>query len=151
MDPPAQPSLQNSRRKTCLKWVNVCVLVLKLANAGSQKTRESLCVKTKVGLKQKRSTTMDSSDSPEPAWSDSPLRSCRLRRRSPRHRNAWGGWSTQLEYCSRILEEMLSKKHASCARPFYNLMNDEALQLRNHHNVIRNAMDLSTIKVDAAP
>lgn len=47
---------------------------------------------------------------------------------------------------------MLSEKHASCARPFYNLMDDEAVQLRNHHdNVIANLMDLSTIKVEAAP
>lgn len=113
--------------------------------------QEFLCVKTKVGLKRKRSTTMYSSDSSELEWSVGPLRSRPLRRQSPRHRTAWGGRSAQLEYCSRILDEMLSKKHASCARPFYSLMDDEVLQRHNHHNVIRNLIDLSTIKVGAAP
>lgn len=60
-------------------------------------------------------------------------------------RNAPGRRSVQLEYCSRVLEEMLSKKHTSSAGPFYNLT--EALWPRDPHNDIRDFMDLSMIKV----
>lgn len=83
--------------------------------------------------------------------SDGRLRYYHFRRRCTRSRNARGGQSAQLKYCSRILEEMLSKKHASCARPFYNLMDDDAQQLCNHDNNTRNVMDLSTIKVECSP
>lgn len=65
--------------------------------------------------------------------------------------NPQGERSAQLEYCSRILEELLSKKHASSARPFYNHADAEAPQPHEQHDVIRNPMDLSTIKVGSAP
>lgn len=104
--------------------------------------------KTKVGLKRKRSPTRASSDSSGPAWSlrgVGPSRNRRFGRRSPQ-RESTQGRSAQLEYCSSVLEEMLSKKHASSARPFYSLTDAEALRLRDHHDGIRNFMDLSTIK-----
>lgn len=136
-DQPQPRRLQRRRRcrtvdaELARSELTFSALVFKPTNAGSQRTHGFLCVKTR----RKRSTAVDSSDSPEPVRSlrsVGPLRYCRLRRRSTRRGTARGG---QLEYCSRILEEMLSKEHAPCARPFYNLMD---------------LMDLSTIKVEHA-
>lgn len=115
----------------------------------------SVCVRVKapVGLKRKRSPTRDSSDSSGPAGSlrgVGPSRNRRFGRQSPQRENTRGRRSAQLEYCGSILEEMLSKKHASSARPFYSLTDAEALRLRDHHDGIRNFMDLSTIKVETA-
>ncbi|XP_062268551.1 bromodomain-containing protein 3-like isoform X1 [Platichthys flesus] len=51
-----------------------------------------------------------------------------------------------LKYCSDILKEMLSKKHAAFAWPFYKPVDAEALQLDDYHDIIKHPMDLSTVK-----
>ncbi|XP_041816426.1 bromodomain-containing protein 3-like isoform X2 [Chelmon rostratus] len=54
--------------------------------------------------------------------------------------------SEQLKYCNDILKEMLSKKHAAYAWPFYKPVDAEALQLHDYHDIIKHPMDLSTVK-----
>ncbi|KAM6454383.1 bromodomain testis-specific protein isoform 2-T5 [Liasis olivaceus] len=51
-----------------------------------------------------------------------------------------------LEYCNKILIEMLSKQHAAYAWPFYNPVDITALGLEEYHNIIKCPMDLGTIK-----
>ncbi|XP_015241001.1 PREDICTED: bromodomain testis-specific protein-like [Cyprinodon variegatus] len=52
----------------------------------------------------------------------------------------------QLRYCSNILKEMLSKRHYAYAWPFYTPVDAEALGLHDYHDIIKQPMDLSTIK-----
>ncbi|KAL2092330.1 hypothetical protein ACEWY4_012128 [Coilia grayii] len=52
----------------------------------------------------------------------------------------------QLKYCDSILKEMLSKKHAAYAWPFYKPVDAEALELHDYHDIIKQPMDLSTVK-----
>ncbi|XP_053195353.1 bromodomain-containing protein 3a [Scomber japonicus] len=65
---------------------------------------------------------------------------------SPPRENEQDGLSQQLKYCSDILKEMMSKKHAAYAWPFYQPVDTEALQLHDYHNIIKYPMDLSTVK-----
>ncbi|PNJ55389.1 BRDT isoform 2 [Pongo abelii] len=52
----------------------------------------------------------------------------------------------QLKHCSEILKEMLAKKHFSYAWPFYNPVDVNALGLHNYYDIVKNPMDLGTIK-----
>lgn len=54
----------------------------------------------------------------------------------------------QLRHCSEILKEMLAKKHLSYAWPFYNPVDVHALGLHNYYDIVKNPMDLGTIKVN---
>ncbi|XP_057674044.1 bromodomain-containing protein 3-like isoform X2 [Corythoichthys intestinalis] len=56
------------------------------------------------------------------------------------------GEMKQLRYCEEILKEMLSKKHAAYAWPFYKPVDVEALQLHDYHDIIKYPMDLRTVK-----
>lgn len=58
-----------------------------------------------------------------------------------------GKLSRQLRYCSGILKELLSKKHAAYAWPFYKPVDASTLGLHDYHHIIKHPMDLSTIKV----
>ncbi|XP_006899031.1 PREDICTED: bromodomain testis-specific protein-like, partial [Elephantulus edwardii] len=51
-----------------------------------------------------------------------------------------------LKYCNEILNEMLAKKHLAYAWPFYNPVDISALGLHNYYDIIKNPMDLGTIK-----
>lgn len=53
----------------------------------------------------------------------------------------------QLRYCNNILKEMLSKRHYAYAWPFYMPVDAVALGLHDYHDIIKQPMDLSTIKV----
>ena len=55
----------------------------------------------------------------------------------------------QLRYCSGVLKELLSKKHAAYAWPFYKPVDASSLGLHDYHDIIKQPMDLSTIKVHA--
>ncbi|KAM7394609.1 hypothetical protein PAMP_021400 [Pampus punctatissimus] len=62
-----------------------------------------------------------------------------------------GGMSTpkrqeQLRSCSRLVKDMLSKKHVAYAWPFYKPVDVKALGLHDYHDIIKHPMDLSTIK-----
>uniref|UniRef100_S4RU83 Bromodomain containing 3a n=1 Tax=Petromyzon marinus TaxID=7757 RepID=S4RU83_PETMA len=54
--------------------------------------------------------------------------------------------SEQLKHCSSIIKEMLAKKHAAYAWPFYKPVDAESLGLHDYHDIIKHPMDLSTIK-----
>ncbi|NP_001012031.1 bromodomain testis-specific protein isoform 2 [Rattus norvegicus] len=56
----------------------------------------------------------------------------------------------QLKHCSEILKEMLAKKHLPYAWPFYNPVDVDALGLHNYYDIVKNPMDLGTIKVNTA-
>lgn len=55
--------------------------------------------------------------------------------------------SEQLRYCNDILKEMLSKRHYAHAWPFYTPVDAVALGLHDYHDIIKQPMDLSTIRV----
>ncbi|EHA99993.1 Bromodomain testis-specific protein [Heterocephalus glaber] len=52
----------------------------------------------------------------------------------------------QLKHCNEILKEMLSKKHFSYAWPFHSPVDVNALGLHNYYDIVKNPMDLGTIK-----
>ncbi|XP_065274873.1 bromodomain-containing protein 3 isoform X3 [Emys orbicularis] len=64
----------------------------------------------------------------------------------PQHAGKKGKLSEHLKYCDSILKEMLSKKHAAYAWPFYKPVDAEALELHDYHDIIKHPMDLSTVK-----
>lgn len=53
----------------------------------------------------------------------------------------------QMGYCASLVRDMLSKKHAAYAWPFYKPVDVDALGLHDYHDIIKHPMDLSTIKV----
>ncbi|KAI4888193.1 hypothetical protein NFI96_018644, partial [Prochilodus magdalenae] len=53
----------------------------------------------------------------------------------------------RLHYCRSLLKEMLAKKHAAYAWPFYRPVDATALGLHDYHEIIKHPMDISTIKV----
>lgn len=65
----------------------------------------------------------------------------------PQHAGKRGKLSEHLRHCDSILKEMLSKKHAAYAWPFYKPVDAEALELHDYHDIIKHPMDLSTVKV----
>uniref|UniRef100_A0A8D1XE47 Bromodomain-containing protein 2 n=2 Tax=Sus scrofa TaxID=9823 RepID=A0A8D1XE47_PIG len=64
----------------------------------------------------------------------------------PQHAGKKGRLSEHLRHCDSILREMLSKKHAAYAWPFYKPVDAEALELHDYHDIIKHPMDLSTVK-----
>ncbi|XP_034398461.1 bromodomain-containing protein 3-like isoform X2 [Cyclopterus lumpus] len=59
-------------------------------------------------------------------------------------RSKGGKLGEQMKHCDAILKEMLSKKHAAYAWPFYKPVDAEALELHDYHDIIKHPMDLST-------
>lgn len=55
--------------------------------------------------------------------------------------------SAALKSCSDVLKEMLSKRHYAYAWPFYVPVDVVALGLHDYHDIIKQPMDLSTIRV----
>uniref|UniRef100_A0A8C5D691 Bromo domain-containing protein n=1 Tax=Gouania willdenowi TaxID=441366 RepID=A0A8C5D691_GOUWI len=51
-----------------------------------------------------------------------------------------------LRCCQNILKELLSMKHSEYAWPFYEPVDTLALGLHDYHNIIKEPMDLGTIK-----
>ncbi|XP_041957296.1 bromodomain-containing protein 3b isoform X7 [Alosa sapidissima] len=62
------------------------------------------------------------------------------------HASKRGKLTEQLKHCDGILREMLSKKHAAYAWPFYKPVDAEALELHDYHDIIKQPMDLSSVK-----
>ncbi|XP_035464861.2 bromodomain-containing protein 3-like isoform X1 [Scophthalmus maximus] len=108
----------------------------------------------KEGLKRKKEASADQS-SPAAAESRDLPGSKRGRdlsrgdfgdRESPRQEDERGLAGKKLKYCKNILKEMLSKRHAGYAWPFYKPVDTEALQLHDYHDIVKYPMDLSTVK-----
>ena len=55
--------------------------------------------------------------------------------------------SQQLKYCNGILKELLSKKHAAYAWPFYKPVDVTTLGLHDYHDIIKHPVDLSVVRV----
>ncbi|MEE6494537.1 hypothetical protein FKM82_001780 [Ascaphus truei] len=54
--------------------------------------------------------------------------------------------SEQLKHCNTILNELLLAKHAGYAWPFYKPVDSSSLGLRDYDDIIKQPMDLGTIK-----
>lgn len=52
----------------------------------------------------------------------------------------------QLKFCNNVLKELFAKKHAAYAWPFYKPVDAESLGLHDYHDIIKQPMDLGTIK-----
>ncbi|XP_033971576.1 LOW QUALITY PROTEIN: bromodomain-containing protein 3-like [Trematomus bernacchii] len=61
-------------------------------------------------------------------------------------RSKGGKLGEQMKHCDAILKEMLSKKHAAYAWPFYKPVDAEALELHDYHDIIKHPMDLSSAR-----
>jgi hypothetical protein len=57
-----------------------------------------------------------------------------------------GRFSQRLKHCITILKELLSKKHAGYAWPFYKPVDASLLGLHDYHEIIKHPMDLGTVK-----
>lgn len=53
----------------------------------------------------------------------------------------------QMKYCNSIVKELLSKRHSHIAWPFYDPVDVEGLKLHDYYKIIRQPMDLNTVKV----
>lgn len=119
----------------------------------------------KTGLKRKEGATTDLSPAAMTSLGDSSDSKRRFRnsgraislsrndfeeKEFPQQQSGQGRLSEQLKYCNDILKEMLSKKHAAYAWPFYKPVDAEALELHDYHDIIKYPMDLSTVKVETA-
>ncbi|XP_075038487.1 bromodomain testis-specific protein isoform X1 [Mixophyes fleayi] len=54
--------------------------------------------------------------------------------------------SEQLKHCKNILNEMMSKKYANCAWPFYKPLESASLSLPGYSDMMNCPMDLGTIR-----
>ncbi|KAL1786463.1 bromodomain-containing protein 3 isoform X1 [Sigmodon hispidus] len=142
-------------------------------NAGQDRWRESRrpqCYVKKKGVKRKADTTTPTTSAITASRSESPpplsepkQAKVVARRESggrpikppkkdledgevPQHAGKKGKLSEHLRHCDSILREMLSKKHAAYAWPFYKPVDAEALELHDYHDIIKHPMDLSTVK-----
>ncbi|XP_024865748.1 bromodomain testis-specific protein isoform X5 [Kryptolebias marmoratus] len=68
------------------------------------------------------------------------------KRELPAFENKRVGLPEQLKYCNNILKEMFSKRHYPYAWPFYAPVDAVALGLHDYHDIIKQPMDLSTIR-----
>jgi len=57
-----------------------------------------------------------------------------------------GRFSQRLKHCITLLKELLSKKHAGYAWPFYKPVDASLLGLHDYHEIIKHPMDLGTVK-----
>ncbi|CAL8327596.1 unnamed protein product [Boreogadus saida] len=62
------------------------------------------------------------------------------------HATKRGRLTEQLRFCEGVLKELLSKKHAAYAWPFYKPVDAEALALHDYHDIIKLPMDLGSVK-----
>ena len=52
-----------------------------------------------------------------------------------------------MKYCNNILKELFAKKHETCAWPFYKPVAVDELGLHDYLDIIKQPMDLTSIKV----
>ncbi|XP_078075569.1 bromodomain-containing protein 2-like [Mustelus asterias] len=120
----------------------------------------------KKGVKRKADTTTPttstfttSSGSSKKPSEQKPIKSCSWRESSQsnkpptkdlpdsqQHSVRKEKFTVHLQYCNNILKEMLAKRHAAYAWPFYQPVDIEALGLHDYHDIIKHPMDLSIVK-----
>ncbi|XP_036834334.1 bromodomain testis-specific protein isoform X5 [Oncorhynchus mykiss] len=126
-----------------------------------------IAAKIKKGVKRKADTTTPTASAPITSCESSPIvdgsTACKLfsRRGSSRpikpprkdlpdspqhHQSKKRKLSDQLRFCNCILKEMFTKRHAAYGWPFYKPVDTEALGLRDYHDIIKQPMDLGTIR-----
>ncbi|XP_029563574.1 bromodomain testis-specific protein isoform X4 [Salmo trutta] len=126
-----------------------------------------IAAKIKKGVKRKADTTTPTASAPITSCESSPIidgsTACKLfsRRGSGRpikpprkdlpdspqhHQSKKRKLSDQLRFCNCILKEMFTKRHVAYAWPFYKPVDTEALGLRDYHDIIKQPMDLGTIR-----
>ncbi|XP_035641189.1 bromodomain testis-specific protein isoform X5 [Oncorhynchus keta] len=126
-----------------------------------------IVAKIKKGVKRKADTTTPTASAPITSCESSPIvdgsTACKLfsRRGSSRpikpprkdlpdspqhHQSKKRKLSDQLRFCNCILKEMFTKRHAAYGWPFYKPVDTEALGLRDYHDIIKQPMDLGTIR-----
>uniref|UniRef100_A0A0K0ET63 Bromo domain-containing protein n=1 Tax=Strongyloides stercoralis TaxID=6248 RepID=A0A0K0ET63_STRER len=57
-----------------------------------------------------------------------------------------GKYNEQMKFLSKLLVELNSKKHYDIVHPFYTPVDAEMLQIYDYYSVIKNPMDLQTMK-----
>ncbi|XP_071156069.1 bromodomain-containing protein 3-like isoform X2 [Mytilus edulis] len=57
-----------------------------------------------------------------------------------------GKLSEQLKFCNNMVKELIAKKHAEYAWPFYKPVDAEMLGLHDYYEIIKKPMDLGSIK-----
>ncbi|XP_070780381.1 bromodomain-containing protein 3-like [Enoplosus armatus] len=156
----SSPGVQNGTVTTCSSATTPTSqpsLSCSPSGSSSMPKKSSQTTTKKKGLKRKEDTfsLSDSSESKRSRGSAgratiSPTKKDFEESELPHPESDQGGLSEQLKYCYDILKEMLSKKHAAYAWPFYKPVDAEALQLHDYHDIIKYPMDLSTVekKVD---
>ena len=55
--------------------------------------------------------------------------------------------TVQLRYCLSVVKDFFSKKHQAYAWPFYNPVDVKGLGLHDYYDIVKQPMDLTTIKV----
>jgi hypothetical protein len=55
----------------------------------------------------------------------------------------------QLKYCNQLLKELCSKRHLEYAWPFYKPVDVKALGLVDYFDIIKQPMDMGTVRVSS--
>lgn len=58
-----------------------------------------------------------------------------------------GKMSERMKYCAQIMKDLLAKKHAAYAWPFYKPVDVKLYKLDDYYDIIKKPMDLGTVKV----
>ncbi|CAI8050147.1 Bromodomain-containing protein 2 [Geodia barretti] len=121
-------------------------------------------VKARRGVKRQADSTTPSTVRPSPSCVIPPLPLVPQRRESTRtikrpkldlpgeadypqaNQSKKRPLSVQLRFCQQILKDMLSRKHQAYAWPYYKPVDAAALNLHDYHDIIKQPMDMSTIR-----
>ncbi|CAB3360095.1 Hypothetical predicted protein [Cloeon dipterum] len=102
----------------------------------------------KIGLRREsgRQIKKVMKDLPETSQ-DGMMPMCATALQSGQATKARGGvMSESMKFCHDILKELFSKKHSAHAWPFYKPVDAELLGLHDYHTIIKQPMDLGTVK-----
>uniref|UniRef100_A0A8D2APJ6 Bromodomain testis-specific protein n=1 Tax=Sciurus vulgaris TaxID=55149 RepID=A0A8D2APJ6_SCIVU len=139
-----------------------CVSPLSMAQGTPLNSSSQPVVQVTKGVKRKADTTTPTTSVVKASNESSPTLTAKKSRMPPINENALKNdlpdsqqqhkavksvtVTEQLKHCSEILKELLAKKHLSYAWPFYNPVDANALGLHNYYDIVKNPMDLGTIK-----
>ncbi|XP_047419482.1 bromodomain testis-specific protein isoform X3 [Sciurus carolinensis] len=139
-----------------------CVSPLSMAQGTPLNSSSQPVVQVTKGVKRKADTTTPTTSVVKASNESSPTLTAKKSRMPPINENVLKNdlpdsqqqhkavksvtVTEQLKHCSEILKELLAKKHLSYAWPFYNPVDANALGLHNYYDIVKNPMDLGTIK-----